>query len=465
MTPEEIRKMAIAGESETLELKKTSGERNEAAKAVCAMLNHRGGIVLFGATPEGTVVGQEVGAGTIERVSAEIQRIDPPAFPGVERHPVDGLREVILVRVSPGSVKPYTYRGDAYRRVGNTSLKMSADEYNRMLFERVHSEQRWENQPAPSYWSVDDLDKEEIVVTVEEAIRQGRLEDPGTREVKSLLRGLGLIREDELLRAAVVLFGRREWMEATMPQCLLRVARFRGVGRTEFLDNRQFHGNAFMLLRNAQRFMIDNLPVAGRIVPGRFERLDEPLYPTEALREALANAFCHRDYSLGGGSVGVGVYDDRLEITSTGALPFGQTPEQLFTPHESRPWNPLIAGAFYRRGIIEQWGRGTIKMAELTTAAGLPRPEIEDADECVTVRFRPSRYVPPQRVSIDLTDRQQAVLALLHQADRGLARREVHAQLCGGVSDRTVQRDLNALRDFGMVIRTGRGRSARWNLL
>lgn len=216
MTPEEIRKMAIAGESETLELKKTTGERNEAAKAVCAMLNHRGGIVLFGATPEGTVVGQEVGAGTIERVSAEIQRIDPPAFPGVERHPVDGLREVILVRVSPGSVKPYTYRGDAYRRVGNTSLKMSADEYNRMLFERVHSEQRWENQPAPSYWSVDDLDEEEIVVTVEEAIRQGRLEDPGTREVKSLLRGLGLIREDELLRASVVLFGRREWMK---PRC------------------------------------------------------------------------------------------------------------------------------------------------------------------------------------------------------------------------------------------------------
>ena len=74
MTPEEVRKMVAAGESETLELKKTTGERNEAAKAVCAMLNHRGGIVLFGATPEGTVVGQEVGNGTIERVSAEIQQ-------------------------------------------------------------------------------------------------------------------------------------------------------------------------------------------------------------------------------------------------------------------------------------------------------------------------------------------------------------------------------------------------------
>ena len=54
-------------------------------------------------------------------------------------------------------------------------------------------------------------------------------------------------------------------------------------------------------------------------------------------------------------------------------------------------------GVFSRRGIIEAWGRGTIKMAELAASAGLPRPEIEDAGGCVTVRFRPSRYVPPQR--------------------------------------------------------------------
>ena len=465
MTPEEVRKMVAAGESETLEFKKTTGERNEAAKTVCAMLNHRGGVVLFGATPKGAVSGQQVGDGTIERVSAEIQRIEPPAFPSIERHSLEGSQEVILVSVESGSARPYTYRGDAYRRVGNTSLKMSRDEYNRMLFERMHGEQRWENQPAPN-WSVDDLDEEEIRVTVEEAIRQGRLEDPGTRESGALLTGLGLIRGRELLRAAVVLFGRRDRMQAMMPQCLLRMARFRGADRTEFIDNRQFHGNAFMLHRSAQRFMIDNLPVAGRIVPDRFERVDEPLYPTEALREALANALCHRDYSLGGGSVGVGIYDDRLEVTSTGPLPFGQTPEQLFAPHESRPWNPLIAGVFYRRGLIERWGRGTLKMAELTAAAGLPRPEIEDAADCVTVRFRPSRYVPPQRVSANLTDRQQAVLALLHRSgSSGLALREILRQLESSPNERTIQRDLTMLRDLELVVLLGHGRSARWQIL
>ena len=53
--------------------------------------------------------------------------------------------------------------------------------YNRVLFERMHTERRWENQPATG-WSVDDLDAAEIQKTVREAIRRGRLEDPETRE-------------------------------------------------------------------------------------------------------------------------------------------------------------------------------------------------------------------------------------------------------------------------------------------
>ena len=50
--------------------------------------------------------------------------------------------------------------------------------------------------------------------------------------------------------------------------------RFRGTGRTAFLDNRQFHGNAFALLRAAERFLRDSLPIAGRIEEGRVERID-----------------------------------------------------------------------------------------------------------------------------------------------------------------------------------------------
>ena len=451
------------GESETLELKRTTGERREAARTICAMLNHRGGRVIFGVEPDGRIIGQMVSDRTVEEVAQELSEIEPPVFPSIERVAFAEGLQLLVVTAQPGSGQPYSYRGQAYRRVGNTSRQLSREEYNRVLLERLHGDQRWENQLATG-WSVADLDVAEITKTLEESIRRGRADDPGTRDPAEMLRGFGLMKDGQLLRAAAVLFGRAERIEAELPQGLLRVARFRGKDKTEFLDNRQFHGNAFDLLLKAERFLRENLPVAGRIQPNVFERVDDPLYPPVALREALANAFCHRDYSIGGGSISLGVYDDRLEITSTGTLHFGLTPEALYLPHESLPWNPLIARVFYRRGVIEAWGRGTIKMEELTVRAGLPRPEIFEMGGCVTVRFSPTRYVPPLRVAQNVTERQQRVLAVLSTSAEGLALRQICDALAGSISDRQVRVELAALRVLGLASSSGHGAGARWRL-
>ncbi len=463
MTLAEIESWVRGGESETLELKRTTGERREAARTICAMLNHRGGRVVFGVAPDGRMIGQLVSDRTVEEVAQELGEIEPPVFPSIERVDFAEGRQLLVVTAQPGSGQPYAYRGQAYRRVGNTSRQLSREEYNRILLERLHGDQRWENQPAAG-WSVADLDGAEIARTLEESIRRGRADDPGTRDPAEMLRGFGLMKDGRLLRAAVVLFGRPERIEAELPQGLLRVARFRGKDKTEFLDNRQFHGNAFDLLLKAERFLRENLPVAGRIQPNVFERIDDPLYPPVALREALANAFCHRDYGIGGGSISLGVFDDRLEITSTGTLHFGLTPEALYLPHESLPWNPLIARVFYRRGIIEAWGRGTIKMEELTVRAGLPSPEIFEAGGCVTVRFSPTRYVPPLRVAQNVTERQQRVLAVLSTSAEGMALREVCRALGKTIPERQVRVELAALRVLGLVSSSGHGAGARWRL-
>lgn len=477
-TIDRITAMVAAGESETLEFKSTTGTRREAAATVCAMLNQRGGHVLFGVTPKDGAVGQQVSERTVETLSAELRRIDPPAFPTVERVPVVGRREIVVVAVNPGPSRPYQYRGTAYRRVGNTTLAMPAEEYNRVLLERMHSDQRWENQPAVG-WSVADLDEAEIRRTVDEAIRRGRLADPGTRDPAELLGGLGLYRDGVLWRAAAALFGKEQRIEIEMPQCRLRIARFRGLGRMEFLDNRQFCGNAFALLGAAERFLRETLPIAGRFEPGRMDRIDEPLYPVLATREALANALCHRDYALGGGSIGVAIYDDRLEVTSPGSLHFGLTPEKLFEPHQSRPWNPLIARTFYRRGLIEEWGRGTLKMAEETATAGLPRPEIEDDGDSVTVCFRHGGAAAGadggrgaknrgadapvgQRGTALLDDRLRAILALLDREGRPMALREIQAGLAQHVAERRLRRDLAGLKARGLIALAGHGRGARW---
>jgi ATP-dependent DNA helicase RecG len=84
----------------------------------------------------------------------------------------------------------------------------------------------------------------------------------------------------------------------------------------------------------------------------------------------------------------VALYDDRLEIISPGELHFGLTPEMLFQPHESKPWNPWIASVFYRRGLIEIWGRGTLKIAALMQEAGLQAPALKDNAGFVTMTFK-----------------------------------------------------------------------------
>ena len=463
MVPGEIATLVAQSESETLEFKRSTAELETATRTICGMLNRRGGSVLIGVRKDRTVIGQDVSDRTVEQVSAELGRIDPPVFPTIDRVSLENGKAVLVIRASRGMMRPYVHKGIAYIRVGNTTRLMTQEEYHQTLLERMHSEQRWENQPAAG-WSIDDLDQNELRRTVAEAVRTGRLNDPGTTEPEELLLGMGLVKDGQLLRAAVALFGNNLRID-TAPdwtQCLLRLARFQGIDRSEFRDNRQFRGNAFTLLAQAERFVLENLPIAGHFEPDSFVRVDEPIYPPLALREALANAFCHRDYTSGGGSIGVGIYDDRLEVTSTGPLHFGLTPELLFLSHESQPWNPLIANAFYLRGIIERWGRGTIKMAELTTAAGLPRPEIEDTVNSVTVRFRPSRYVPPQRVAHDLSERQRNILLVLDGAPNGLAFREIMARLANSYTDQQVRYDLTLLRTVGLAIPSGHGRGAKW---
>lgn len=201
---------------------------------------------------------------------------------------------VIAVRVMGGGTGTYTYDGRPFVRQGPTTHVMTQEEYRRRLLEEMHPAHRWGGQPAHDL-SIDDLDNAEIVRTLDEAIRRGRLDDPGTRDLLTILRGFGLVRDGYLLNAAVVLFAWFDRLLPFYPQCLLRLARFRGITTAEFEDHRQVYGNTFELLQGAQRFLRDHLPVAGRVVPDVFERKDDPLYPLEAPREALANAFCHRD--------------------------------------------------------------------------------------------------------------------------------------------------------------------------
>jgi ATP-dependent DNA helicase RecG len=169
MNLNELKKLVSGGESDRTEFKKSTGQRTDAAKTICAMMNGLGGFVLFGVMDNGDIAGQQVSGKTLEDIAEEIRRIEPSALPDIETVPVKDGKAVVVVRV-PGGGGPYTYDGRAYLRHGPTTHRMPQQRYERLLLERMHAANRWENQVAHGI-KISDLDKNEIVRTIEEAVR------------------------------------------------------------------------------------------------------------------------------------------------------------------------------------------------------------------------------------------------------------------------------------------------------
>jgi ATP-dependent DNA helicase RecG len=263
---------------------------------------------------------------------------------------------------------------------------MPQAKYERRLVERGHAKRRWENLPAEGL-ALKDLDRKEILRTRELAIQQNRISPDTRRDIGEILDRLGLRTNSIFTQAAQVLYGKRFLPD--YPQCLLKMGRFRGTEITgEIVDNRQEHMNAFAMVREGMAFLERTMPLGARFPEGKIFREDRFPVPLDALREILLNAVMHRDYSHYSGYVAIVVFDDRIEIRSYGRLPTGITVDQLSRRHDSKPVNPLIAGAFHRTGAVEVWGRGTNRVITMCRKHGAPPPKFEERQDFLIVTFR-----------------------------------------------------------------------------
>ena len=125
-------------------------------------------------------------------------------------------------------------------------------------------------------------------------------------------------------------------------------------------------------------------------------------------------------------------------LIAAGELHFGFTPKMLFEPHESKPWNPWIAKVFHRRGITKTWGRGTLKIASLMQAAGLPVPTLQECTESVVMTF-----VLPHHLG-----GANGLFAYI-QANPGQRAGEMAVTFA--VTQRTIERLLKQLKENGLV--------------
>lgn len=475
MNTEQLHHLLSQGESQTLEFKRSTGELKSAMKTLCAFLNGQGGSVLFGIRPEGIAVGQNITDKTLIDVAQALNKMEPSIQITSHRIKLKNGLEVLLLAVPAFSNEiPFTFDGRAYERSESTTRLMGRELFTQLLLNRSHAKRRWENQPAEGY-TLENIDVQMVHRLIGMGQSAGRFFEPVGEAIDAVLARLQVFSQGELLQAAVVLFGKS--FLPNYPQCELRLARFRGTDKQEFLDQRQIRGTALVLLEEALLFCDKHFPLPGRIVSGQIQRQEKPLIPTEALREILINALIHRDYSITGGAVSLAIFDDRVEIWSAGKLPLDLTPASLVEPHDSFPRNPIIADAFYRAGLIEKWGRGINRVMEQCRQHGIEVPHFEQRglSFCVTFNvevkskslssgnLEPINELINELINepINPKTRQRLLQEItLFKQQRSFSMVEIQQTI--GISRATARRDLALFKQAGWVEFRGARKSGKY---
>lgn len=411
-------------ETATLEFKQQLSKSY--LKTVSAYANYGTGKIIFGIADDGTPVGLADPQDTCLRIEHAINdSIDPvPRF----ELAIEGDTRTVTLTVHEGPDKPYLSSGRAYRRTDTSTVEVSRLEYGRLVLTGEHV-------------SFDAL------VAKEQDLAFGHLE----KELASKL-GLKPLDQNSLISLELMTPSGEYCNAAAL---LADSNHFPGIDIARFgesinIINARHTFEHMSVLEQMQRTLevFDTYYAYEEIVG--FERIAKTLVPREAFREAIANALVHRCWDVRA-NIKVGMFADRIEITSPGGLPAGITEELYLAGGPSVARNPILANVFFRLGHIERFG------------TGIPRILDEYAHETVSPSFalRDSSIAVmlPVTVLENVTLDEEAILAVLAKGS-ALTRSQISEKT--QLSKSKAIRTLNALVEKGLVTKVGEGRSVRY---
>ena len=432
-------------ESQSREDKQSLNEWRQVVESLAAFATSKGGVVRIGIGPKGEQFGIRIGKGTLEDLSNKIkQNTDPPQYPSIT---VEGSEEsaIIVIRIEESPIKPVWAFGRPLKRVGRTNQHLSREGAQQMV--EATTGRTWDALPSESF-PLKEASKE-YVRDFQKKVGQTQV------PVQTLLKNLSLMTNDgKPCNGAVLLFGRNP--QQSFPEAQVKCARFAGTSSVRFLDEMTIEGNLLNQLENALKFVARNTQREIRIT-GRPEREIIPEYPEAAIREAVTNAICHRDYAAVG-TIQIRIYDDRLEVWNPGTLSPSLTIESLYREHPSLPRNPKIALAFYRARLIEHWGTGTLRMAEACDRLGVKLEFLSESGFFMVRLVKPEIRISPP-IEQKLNERQRK--GLEYAKKNGKITTGEYKCLCN-ISERQAFDDLKSLLEIGLLIRTGSGRATSY---
>ena len=450
VTTENLPSLIALGESETLEFKESFGD--EALEAIGAFANAKGGTLLIGVKDSKEIKGLQIGTNTLEEIANRIQNVtDPRLQPSLAVIQHEN-KNILAIQISKKTGAPISIRGRYFRRVAKTTQRMSHEEIMQAMI--ASTGLSWDAFPETSS-SLDDLDPQRINRFITEVTKLGRRPIPEQVSDFEFLTKIGLIQNDIPTRASLLLFGKNP--EQYFSSAFLKIGRFRSP--IHIVDDREVHGTLIDQLDGAMKWFRDRLSTEFSFT-GKPQREVHWEYPLNAIREAIVNTLCHRDYTSAAHSQ-VRLYDDRLEIWNSGTLPPPLTPESLLEEHDSIPRNRKIAEAFFYMGLIERWGSGTTRIAAELQKANLPPPKFESKSGRFQVTFYKNLADDPLK-DIKLSESQ--LIAIQHVKDHGSISNAEYQKLTK-LSNRTASRELSDLKLKGIFIASGRGRGIVYRLI
>ena len=259
---------------------------------------------------------------------------------------------------------------------------------------------------------------------------------------------------------------------------------FKGTTKAVFVDRREYTGPLWEQIDEAFQFVLRNIHLGATIVG--IYRQDVYEIPPDAIRELIINAMVHRSY-LDHGMIQVAVYDNRLEITSPGKLPMGQTMERMKEGY-SKIRNEAIAHAFAYMNLIEHWGSGIPRIIDKVKAAGLREPEFIGGEVDLRINIYRGQVDTNNAminandtkdgangvndagngtngVEVPLNKEQAQIEKLLQIIEKNPSATQAYYAEEIGVSKRTVSRMFVSLQEKGILVQSGTKRKANWTVI
>jgi len=424
--------------------------RDEYLKWICGFANAKGGRLIIGKDDNGQVVGIENSKRLMDDIPNKIQN-HLGIICDVNLHEND-KNKYIEIEVKPYDA-PISYKGKYHYRSGSTKQELKGATLNEFLLKKVGK--TWE-EALEENATFDEISKDAIDEFKYEAVRSQRYQMvKDETDYQQIFSNLRLYSENSLKRSALVLFGKDP--RNYVINAFVKIGKF-GNSDSELLFQEVVEANAFQLADKTieileKKYFKKSISYLG------LNRVETSEYPYKAVRECLLNAIIHRNYF--GPPIQISIYDDRFMVWNPGLLPEELTIEDLKIKHASYPRNSLIADVFFKAGLIETWGRGTIKIIEECAKVGLPDPKFEIMSGGIAVTFFKDRFSEQWLIEQQLNDRQLRAVMYLKKND--YITNSIYQDVCQ-TSERTASRDLEQLTEKQIFIKTGERKGTKYKL-